>query len=95
MGSKNLYHRSDGSVIASRLNDQINLPLSSGYIGGHQLAPLLKQHSEYLVVALVRNEDQSNVVKAAYPNVETIVGDLDSDEVLISEAGKADVVLST
>ncbi|KAF2498522.1 NAD(P)-binding protein [Lophium mytilinum] len=66
----------------------------TGYIGGHQLGPLLTAHPEYKVAALVRNEAQAKAVKAAYPAVETVLGDLDNDQVLRSEAGKADVVLN-
>jgi nucleoside-diphosphate-sugar epimerase len=66
----------------------------SGYIGGHQLAPLQKMHPEYHLVALVRDESQAKVIKTAYPTIETVIGDLDSDQVLQAEAAKADVVLS-
>lgn len=65
-----------------------------GYIGGHQVAPLQNKHAEYQLVALVRNEDQAALVKAAFPAVETVIGDLDNDQVLQTEASKADVVLS-
>jgi hypothetical protein len=56
--------------------------------------PLQKAHPEYHIVALVRNEAQAKIIKAAFPAVETVTGDLDSDEVLQAEAAKADVVLS-
>jgi hypothetical protein len=45
-------------------------------------------------VSLVRNEEQATIIKAAFPNVETVVGDLDDSVVLEAEAAKADVVLS-
>jgi nucleoside-diphosphate-sugar epimerase len=65
-----------------------------GYIGGHLLAPLQKQHPEYQLVALVRTESQVKIIKAAFPTIETVIGDLDIDQVLQTEAAKADVVLS-
>jgi hypothetical protein len=46
-------------------------------------------------VSLVRNEEQAKIVGAAFPNVETVVGDLDDSALLEAEAAKADVVLST
>ncbi|KAF2805984.1 NAD(P)-binding protein [Mytilinidion resinicola] len=66
----------------------------TGYIGGHLLRPLLEAHPEYEIAALVRNEAQAQAVKAAYPAVQTVLGDLDNDQVLQLEASKADVVLN-
>ncbi|RDI82776.1 hypothetical protein Vi05172_g7202 [Venturia inaequalis] len=66
----------------------------TGYIGGHQIAPLQAKHPGYHLVALVRNESQASLIKAAFPAIETITGDLDSDEILQVEAAKADVVLN-
>lgn len=65
-----------------------------GYIGGHQIAPLQKAHPEYKLVALVRNEAQAAIIKSSFPAIEAVIGDLDSDLLLQSEANKADVVLS-
>ena len=45
-------------------------------------------------MSLVRNEEQAAIIKAAFPNVETVVGDLDDSAILEAEAAKADVVLS-
>jgi hypothetical protein len=92
-GSKNIYYW------CNRLANIIPIPLPHadfriGYIGGHQVAPLLKKHPDYHIVALVRTEHQAKILKEAFPTAETILGDLDSDEILQAEAGKADVVLS-
>jgi hypothetical protein len=46
-------------------------------------------------VALVRNEEQASKLKAAYPNVEAVLGNLDSEDVLIREASKANIVISS
>jgi uncharacterized protein YbjT (DUF2867 family) len=68
--------------------------LHIGYIGGNALSLLVKEHPEYQIVALVRNDDQANKLKAAFPNIDTAIGDLDSEDVLIREASKANVVIS-
>lgn len=65
-----------------------------GYVGGTVIGPLVKKYPEYQVVSLIRNEEQTTIIKAAFPSVETVVGDLDDSAVLEAEAAKADVVLS-
>jgi uncharacterized protein YbjT (DUF2867 family) len=66
---------------------------AAGYIGGTTVRALLKAHSDYEVVALVRDQTQSATIKNAWPNVETVIGTLDDDEILAKEGSKADVVL--
>ena len=66
---------------------------ASGYVGGHLVAALHEKHPDWHLVLLVRNEDQKNLIQARYPNIEFVIGDLDSRELLIEEASKADVVL--
>jgi len=71
-----------------------SLTNQTGYVGGHTVDVLLEQHPDYQIVALVRNDSQADIVKAVYPTIETVIGDLDSDEIIQEEAGKADVVIS-
>lgn len=71
-----------------------NVGLSSGYVGGTVVGPLMRKHPEYQVVSLVRTDEQATIVKSAFPTVETVIGDLDNSTVLEAEAVKADVVLS-
>jgi uncharacterized protein YbjT (DUF2867 family) len=66
-----------------------------GYVGGHALDLLVKNHPDYLIAALVRNDEQATKLRAAFPNIEAVVGDLDSKDVLIREASRANVVIST
>lgn len=66
-----------------------------GYVGGHLLAPLIQSHPDCHVVALVRTEEQAAIIKPAYPKVDTIIDDLDNNDVLKAEASRADAVLST
>ncbi|KAI9775590.1 MAG: hypothetical protein M1839_000991 [Geoglossum umbratile] len=70
-----------------------NLSLQIGYIGGHALDLLVKKHPEYQIVALVRNNEQAVKLKAAFPNIETVIGDLDSEGVLVREANSANIVI--
>lgn len=93
-GSQNFHHRSDRSADHTFHDYSANFYFCSGYIGGHVVAPLQKVHPEYQLVALVRNENQAKVIQTAFPAIETVIGDLDSDNVLQAEAAKADVVLS-
>jgi nucleoside-diphosphate-sugar epimerase len=65
----------------------------SGYIGGHLVDRLSQSHPEYHVVGLVRDKAQAEQVTTKFPNIETVFGDLDSHEVLVKEASKADVIL--
>jgi uncharacterized protein YbjT (DUF2867 family) len=65
----------------------------TGYIGGEVAVVLAQKHPEYDLVFLVRNEEQAKIVKARFPSAETVIGDLDSHEVLVEQGKRADVVL--
>ncbi|KAI9837874.1 MAG: hypothetical protein M1837_002694 [Sclerophora amabilis] len=67
---------------------------ASGYIGGHALGLLISKHPEYEITALVRNQSQAEAVSTRWNTVKTVIGDLDSQETLVRESGKADVVLN-
>ena len=65
----------------------------SGYIGGHFVVRLSQSHPDYHVVALVRAKAQAERVTTKFPNLETVLGDLDTHDVLVKKASKADVIL--
>lgn len=65
----------------------------SGYIGGQIVTDLIKKHSEYQVITLVRTEKQAEIIKATWPAVETVLGDLDNYDLLVEQGKRADVVL--
>jgi len=65
----------------------------TGYIGGEVAVVLASKHAEYNLVFLVRNEQQSKTVKARFPSAETVIGDLDSHDVLVEQGRRADLVI--
>ncbi|KAH0566351.1 hypothetical protein GP486_000257 [Trichoglossum hirsutum] len=67
---------------------------ATGYVGGHAFNILAKNHPECQIVALVRNDEQATKLKAAFPTVEAVLGDLDSTDVLIREASRANVIIN-
>ncbi|KAG4411878.1 hypothetical protein IFR04_014995 [Cadophora malorum] len=67
----------------------------SGYVGGHTVMRVIEKHPEWTIAALVRNKEQSDIVKARWSKIETVIGDLDDKELMIKEGSKADVVLQT
>ncbi|KFX86130.1 hypothetical protein O988_09752, partial [Pseudogymnoascus sp. VKM F-3808] len=65
----------------------------SGYIGGQVVSDLIKKHPEYQIIALVRTEKQAEIIRATWPAVETVLGDLDNHDLLVEQGKRADVVL--
>ena len=65
----------------------------SGYIGGHTVGAIVKQHPDWQIVTLVRDQNQADVVKKTWPAVQTVIGTLDDHEILLTQGAKADVVL--
>lgn len=65
----------------------------TGYIGGTALDVIVGAHPEFEVTALIRNPDKATKLVGKYPNVKTVIGDLDSSSLIESEAKKADIVL--
>lgn len=65
----------------------------TGYIAGDALYVLNKAHPDYEYAALVRSQEKADKVKAAYPNIRIVLGDLDDSSILEEEAAKADIVL--
>ena len=54
---------------------------------------VIEKHPEWTIAALVGNKEQSDIVKARWSKIETVIGDLDDKELMIKEGSKADVVL--
>ncbi|KFY81989.1 hypothetical protein V500_10923 [Pseudogymnoascus sp. VKM F-4518 (FW-2643)] len=67
----------------------------TGYIGGEVAVMLAEKHPEYNLVFLVRKDEQAKTVKSRFPSSETVIGDLDSHDVLFEQGKRADVVLQT
>ncbi|RAL03381.1 putative nucleoside-diphosphate-sugar epimerase [Aspergillus ibericus CBS 121593] len=65
---------------------------ASGYIGGDALYAIANAHSDWQLSALIRNKDKAEQVKAQYPNIRIIHGDLDSSDIIIEEVKNADIV---
>ena len=71
---------------------------ATGYLGSQFLVLLGRSilGSQTHVVALVRNVDSNKEkrLKAIYPNLSIVEGDLDSDDIIKEEAGKAQCVIN-
>ncbi|EMC97455.1 hypothetical protein BAUCODRAFT_452817 [Baudoinia panamericana UAMH 10762] len=65
----------------------------TGYIAGDALSVINAKHPDYDYSILVRTQDKADIVKKAYPNVRTVLGDLDNSELLRQQASRADIVL--
>ncbi|KAF3034297.1 hypothetical protein E8E12_002245 [Didymella heteroderae] len=66
---------------------------ATGYIGGDALYAVANTYPDIDITALVRNSDKGAKVAAQYPKVRLVYGDLDSSELLTTEASKANIVL--
>lgn len=67
----------------------------SGFIGGQVLHDITKKHPQYQVRGLIRTKEQQQQIASKYPFIKTVIGDLDSAEVLKAEVAQVDVVLRT
>ncbi|KAJ5465237.1 uncharacterized protein N7458_000923 [Penicillium daleae] len=65
----------------------------TGYIGGQTVVHLLRKRPDVSVTALVRNERQAAAVKAVLPQVNTVIGHLDSVDILARLSAESDIVL--
>jgi len=65
----------------------------SGYIGGQLATDFSRQHSEWQVVGLVRNEEQAQMIRSKLPSIQTVLGDLSSLDLLFQEAKKSNIVV--
>ncbi|KAI9723082.1 MAG: hypothetical protein M1828_004330 [Chrysothrix sp. TS-e1954] len=67
---------------------------ATGYIGGSLLTHLLKTHEDWHITCLVRSSAQESTLRELSPNVSSVVGSLDTLDVLRAEASKADIVVN-
>lgn len=66
------------------------------FVGGEILHTLARAgHSGLHITSLVRDSSKAEQVQLAYPDVKTILGDLDDADLVKEESKAADVVLST
>ena len=66
---------------------------ATGHIGGAVLDLISSESPELSILALVRDEQKSERLVAKYPRVSTLIGDLDSTELLEISSYNADVVI--
>ncbi|GAA88672.1 nucleoside-diphosphate-sugar epimerase [Aspergillus luchuensis IFO 4308] len=66
---------------------------ASGYIGGDVLSVLVSKYPDLHYRLLVRSRDSGQKIKAQYPTVEIIQGDLDNSETLAAESARADIII--
>lgn len=94
-----LWHRRSSCVFAPIVKTRPQLIEDStgatGYIGGDILHALYHKHPEWEYAALVRSEEKAQPVKAAFPNVHIIIGDIEDAKLLEAKAAKADIVIRT
>ena len=55
---------------------------------------IVRSHPGVSVTVLVRDQTKADSITKAYPSTKTVVGDLDSTELLEQEASQANIVLS-
>ncbi|KAI5783593.1 hypothetical protein EDC01DRAFT_212288 [Geopyxis carbonaria] len=68
---------------------------ATGFIGGTALNLLVTTHPEYEITALVRDDAKAAALKAKFPSVKTVLGDLDSSAVIEAASAASDIVLNT
>ncbi|TIA87136.1 hypothetical protein E3P99_03366 [Wallemia hederae] len=73
---------------------QVFITGATGYIGGSILARFSDNYPNYKFRALTRNADKANKL-SQFPNIEGVVGDNNSSDVLEREAKNADIVIHT
>ncbi|KAF8544786.1 nucleoside-diphosphate-sugar epimerase [Trichophaea hybrida] len=66
---------------------------ATGYIGGTVLDTIISAHPDYSITVLVRSDEKAAPLKSAYPSIQTVIGDLDSSDVITSAVKDADIVL--
>ncbi|KAL0260446.1 hypothetical protein SLS55_004133 [Diplodia seriata] len=68
---------------------------ATGHIGGEVLDATLNQFPDIEVTALVRTEDKGARLRKRYRNVKTVIGDLDSLDVIEQASKDVSIVIST
>ncbi|KAK5206122.1 hypothetical protein LTR41_007991 [Exophiala xenobiotica] len=64
------------------------------YVGGTTLDLLLSRYPHARVTTLVRTKAKGAAIRDCFATVTTLIGDLDSTEIITSESAKADVVFN-
>ncbi|KAK5992071.1 Oxidase ucsJ [Cladobotryum mycophilum] len=72
---------------------KIFLTGASGYIGGQVLHELLRSKHDVNITALVRDIQKAETISKRFPQVRTVIGDLDNSDILEQEASQASIVL--
>ncbi|KAF4974551.1 hypothetical protein FZEAL_8575 [Fusarium zealandicum] len=67
---------------------------ATGYIGGQVLHQLAGSHPEYAITALIRDSQAAERIADAFPQIKTVVGDLDDSDLIEQEASQASIVLT-
>ena len=75
---------------------ELTLPSTgiTGYLGGDVLSILTQDHPDWEISALVRSEEKAKQLSSVYPNVRTVLGDVESTELIADEVKKAGIVYS-
>jgi nucleoside-diphosphate-sugar epimerase len=66
---------------------------ATGFIGGTILASLYKSNPEIHIKALIRRQENADHLQSIYPNLEPVIGDLSSLELLKATAASVDFVI--
>lgn len=81
------------TVSISNMSTKILLTGSTGYVGGVVLHFLVSRMKDCSITSLVRTDEQANRLKSTYPGIRTLIGTLESRDLLLAEAANADIVL--
>lgn len=68
---------------------------ASGYVGGEILSQLLRFSPAFTIAASFRTQAQADKLSTVHPSVRTVIGDLDSHDLLVTEASNAVFIIQT
>lgn len=66
---------------------------ASGYIGGHTVNLIIKEHPTWNVTVLVRSNKQARIIRQRWSTIDIVVGNLEDHALISKHSGSADVVL--
>lgn len=75
------------------MSTKIFLTGSTGYVGGVVLHVLISRMTDCTITSLVRTSEQATLLQSTYPGLKTIIGTLESRDLLVAEASKSDIVI--
>jgi uncharacterized protein YbjT (DUF2867 family) len=85
-------------VILAAQHGRTQLTLGSigatGHIGGAVLEKVTRAFPTIKITALLRDQEKADRLQSQYPNVKTLIGDLQSTDVVKNAAKEADIVIS-